>query len=294
MIPQPEEAAGLTSDIVFSGSTVFGFCLAGLVSLLIPAAAYLLMRRYRAARLYSVIVGMITYFLSVKLCDFTVMILFSRASAAMKTALAIAFVGFFEETGRWLAMKYPLTDIRRDSHAVCLGIGHAGMECMMRSIRSFQIARLCVRVRSRGTAPLLTGKTEAQTKQILQQLQDFADQNLFVSLLSCMNAVTNFCFHIALTMLIFKKMQEPRFLTRWLPLAFLLHFALNALYQDATLIGGAAFANIMSILGGAGTVLLVSGIINGRAIADAILYPADTDSADAPNEPDIPRKDLSL
>ncbi len=280
MIPQSAESAGLTKEIAFSGSTFLGYSIAAIVSVLLPAAAYLLMRKYRAARLYSVIVGIITYFLAVKFCDFCVLILFSSASPALQTALAVIFVGFFEETGRWLAMKYPLTDIRKDSHAVCYGIGHAGAECLMRGIQSFRIIRIGQMLNSGGTEPFLSGKTAEQAKTVLQQLQAFADRNLFVSFTDCLNSAVNFCFHIALSLLIFRKIGDAKFLTRWLPSAILIHVLFNGLYSDAAYIGGIAFANITCILTGLGITAAVSKIINGKALIENILYPVHEEGTD--------------
>ncbi len=183
-------------------------------------------------------------------------------------------------------MKYPLTDIRRDSDAFCYGIGHAGAECLMHGIRFFRIIRIGQKLNSGGTALFTEGKTQEQINTILQQLQGYADRNLFISLTDCLNAAVNFCFHIALSLLIFRKIGDAKFLTRWLPLAILTHILFNGLYNDAAYIGGAAFANIICIFAGLGIVRLISGIINGKALINGILYPMNEEHTG-----DIPQQD---
>ncbi len=52
-----------TQQIVFTGSVLSGYFLSGVVYILLPIAAYLLMMHRKAARFYPVVTGVIVYFI---------------------------------------------------------------------------------------------------------------------------------------------------------------------------------------------------------------------------------------
>ena len=53
-----------TQQIVFTGSVLSGYFLSGVVYILLPIAAYLLMMHRKAARFYPVVTGVIVYFIA--------------------------------------------------------------------------------------------------------------------------------------------------------------------------------------------------------------------------------------
>ena len=56
-------------EVLLSGSAQFGYFLSGIVYFLLPAAAFLMLKKYGAAKIYPVIVGAIVYFLAVRFSD---------------------------------------------------------------------------------------------------------------------------------------------------------------------------------------------------------------------------------
>ena len=252
---------------------MLGYGMTTAVYLLLPCAAFLLMLRYHAARIYPVIVGAIIWFVSVRLCDLTVSVLLLRVPFALKTVYAAEAVAFFEESGRWLAMKCPLTDIRKPADAVCYGIGHAGAECLSRAIGTFRIIGIGQTMNSSGIQAFLSDSSPEQAAEITQTLQYYADGTLFSGILDSCCAVTNFGVHLALSLLIFRKIREYNIKRRWLLLAILLHLLLNAVTWLASFSGRAWVVSLTGIAAGICIIALIMRITDGRSLMDDIRYP---------------------
>ena len=82
----------MTDSILFSGSTLNGYCISGTVYLLLPVIAFLLMKRQRTAYIFPVILGVIVYFTAVQFSNLFGNIMgFSRDYAA-RTVIAAELV----------------------------------------------------------------------------------------------------------------------------------------------------------------------------------------------------------
>ena len=262
-------------DIFFSGGTMFGYWLTAVMYMVLPVIAYFIMKACGAARLLPVIAGVVMYFIAVKLCDLTVWIALFSAPFSVKQAAAVELVCIFEETARWLAMKYPLFNIKSSAAAVCYGIGHAGMECWMRGGSTFKLIGIGSRLNSDGINSFISGKTPEKAEETLKELQRLADKGIITSIAGSVEIMSNFGFHIALSVLIFKKMYEPNFKKRWLLLAIGLHYALNCISWAVSFSGSQLITSIVGIISGAAIIALVWRIIDGRNVVDEILYPLD-------------------
>lgn len=139
-------------EIDFSAATLLGYFLTGLLSLLLPLAACFVMYRLRALRVFPVIAGAVTYFLAVQMNNLTVNIMFSPATVAVRSVIAVITVGIFEETGRYLAMRFPVSDVNCSAAAFCYGIGHGGLECIIRAVQTFRIFHYGTQCSSAGVS----------------------------------------------------------------------------------------------------------------------------------------------
>lgn len=117
--------------MLFSTPTLLGYFLTGLVYLLLPFAACLFMRSNRALRVFPLTAGIVTYFVSVQLNDLTVNLMFPTLTIALRSVIAAVFICFFKETGRYLAIRFPLSDVRSSAAAVCYGIGNFGFHIVL-------------------------------------------------------------------------------------------------------------------------------------------------------------------
>ncbi len=259
-------------NISFSVSTLTGFFITGAVYFLLPAAAFFFLKKYKAAQIYPVIVGAVFYFLSTRISDILSYIFGFSMSFANKSVIAAELVCIFEETARWLAMKYPVTNIHSTRSAVCYGIGHAGLECWIRGFQSFQIFAYGQRLNNSGIESFVSGMNDEKASAVTEQLKAFADHSLFLSFFDLLILLTGFGFHIALSVLIFKKINCEK---RWLFLAILLHYCLNCSAWLASLSGSPIFSSITSITVGIVIIFIAAKIINLKECIDEILYPLD-------------------
>ena len=258
--------------VLLSGGTLAGYALSGIVSLLLPAAAFLWLRYYRAARIYPVIAGIIVYFVAVQMSNLFGNIIGFSASFAQRTVLAAELVCYFEECGRWLAMRWPVTDIRDTRSAICYGIGHAGLECWIRGAQQLHICHLGQQVNRGGIEQFFGSRTPEQIDLFTQQMQIYADHSLFLSLLTVLNSLTNFGFHIAVSLLICRKIQETNGQKRWLLCAVLLHTALNGSVWLASFSGSEILKLCIGILCGICVIIFVNRMIGISDCFDEIRY----------------------
>lgn len=265
-----------TADIIFTGSTMAGYWLTAIVYMAVPVAAFFIMRGCGAAKWLPIIAGVIMYFISTRLCDLTVWATLFSAPFAVKQAAAVELICIFEETGRWLAMKYPLFNIKSSGSAVCYGIGHAGLECWMRGFSTFGLISTGSRLNREGISSFIEEKTPEAAEAAVKELQRLADNGIINGIADSAEVITNFGFHIALSLLIFKKMGEPKFKRRWLLLAIGLHYALNFMSWLASLSGSPLISSIVGIVTGTVIIALVYRLIDGRSIIGEILYPMDS------------------
>ncbi|WP_019678900.1 YhfC family glutamic-type intramembrane protease [Ruminococcus flavefaciens] len=266
-----------TAEITFSAGTFAGYWLTGILYMVLPIAAFFTIGRYSKAKYLPLIAGILAYFISTKLCDLTVWLLLFSAPYAVKVAIATEIVCFFEEPARWLAMKYPVSNIITPAAAVCYGIGHAGIECWMRGISTFRIICYGQDLERYGIEHFTDGKTAENAETVINKLQKYADTGLFMGVLNTLDLIVAFGFHIALSMLIFRKMKEQNFLKRWLPLAVLLHYVMNALPGLVSFSGNMYLTSITSIITGLGIIALVYRLAEGRECIDGILFPDITE-----------------
>ncbi|MBR4200996.1 MAG: YhfC family intramembrane metalloprotease [Oscillospiraceae bacterium] len=266
------------NEIFFTGGTLCGYAAAGIFYLLLPVAAFLWMKKYRAARVYPVVTGIIAYFLAVRFSDLLANMIGFGQTAAVKTVLAAELVCWLEESARFLAMRWPVTDIRNTHSAVCFGIGHAGLECWIRGFQKFRIFHFGQEINNAGVSQFIENRHLQHTPELAEQLRGYAENGFLLSMLDILNSVTDFGFHFALSLLIFKKMQETNFQKRWLLLAILLHYVLNGAVWLASFTQDALFIKLTGIICGAGIILFVFRLIDGRACMDEIRFRLDTDA----------------
>lgn len=265
--------SGGSADIVFSDSTMLGYIISASVCFLLPISAFFLLRRYRAAALFPVMAGALVCFLSTRACDLSIWMLMATAPMAQKSVAAAELVGIFEETGRFLAMKYPLTNIKKTCSAVCLGIGHAGLECFIRGAQTIKIISIGRTLSQKGTGHFTAGKQADEAENVLRELRSFADNGLILSLLDSLHYFTNFGVHIALTLLIYKKLFEEDFRKRWIAVAIGLHTVHNAAGWIASLTGIPWVIKPVGILSGLAVIFIVSRLISFRDAAKAVRWP---------------------
>lgn len=254
--------------LTFSDGTLLGYALTGLLYLLLPAASFLMLRRRGGARLWHVAAGAIVCFLTVGLSDLLARVVGFSLPENQKALIAAELVCFLEEGGRWLAISYPITDIRSERAAVCLGIGHGGLECWIRGVQQFRIFSVGQRLNREGLGAFIAGRTPEAAGQITQTLQIYADRSLPVSLVGMLHAAVSFGFHIALSLLIYRKLNELNPQKRWLLFAMLLHVCNNLFPWLASLTGSVLLQETVGLFVSAGVIAAVYRLIGSTVLPD--------------------------
>ena len=254
---EPDHTAA--QELMFTDSVLAGYLLRGVLYLLMPAALLLVLKRYRAARIFPVIVGAAAYFLAVRFSDLAAHVVGYSQPVTVRAVLAAETVCYFEEAARWLAMRYPVTDIRDVRAALCYGIGHGGLECWIRGAQMLKIWQ-CGRQRNSGELSAAAA----------EKLAGFADHPLALSLMDAAESAVIFGVQIALTLFLFRRMQESNFAKRWLLAAMGLHLCVNGAGWLSSFSGDPCLCDFVGITVGLAVIVFVCRCIPLRRCADEI------------------------
>ena len=268
----------MTADAAlrFSELTVLGYVIAILSYFLLPAAAFCLLRKYRAGSIVAVIIGAVIYLLVTRLNDIGVQLLFRGQPHADLMVLAAETVCYWEELGRWLAMRYPVTGIRSPGAAVSYGIGHAGMEMILRGAQKCSILGMGLRLNREGITAFTAGLDTDRAASVIAQLADYAAHHLLCGVLDSLEAAVLFCVHIALSLLIYCGIRTETS-RKTLPAAMGLHLLVNLCGWLVSFSGSDALRSLAGICVGAVVIWIAMKLADGWEMLDEIRYPMETE-----------------
>lgn len=164
--------------------------------------------------------------------------------------------GLFEETGRWLAMKYVLKPFRRWKDGLAFGIGHGGIEAILLvGINSITMLVFAVMINSGSFDALLSNPAASEA---LQQVHtQLTRESPVAALVGGVERLSAFAIHIALSILVMLAVRRGRI--KYLLYAILIHALFDfpaALYQKGVLSNLYAVEAIL-LLFGAGSVFWI-------------------------------------
>ncbi len=128
--------------------------------------------------------------------------------------------GLFEETGRWAGYKYLLRSERSRRVAVMFGLGHGGLEAIL--LAGLPLAALLVSWVMAARGMIAAGPALEGIRQQTAALDFWRVQ------LAALERASAMAVHVGLALIVLQ-MWLRRGGVRWLLLAILLHFAVNAL-----------------------------------------------------------------
>lgn len=140
--------------------------------------------------------------------------------------------GVFEETGRFLAMRFCMKNILRRENAVMYGIGHGGIECMLllglSYISNFVMVLM---IRSGGVETMLNTlnalpdqeEAAAALQTAVEQLCTLPTWQFYMAGVERISAVM---LHIGLSYLVYRAVKEKKLL--YYVLAIAIHFFVDA------------------------------------------------------------------
>lgn len=149
------------------------------------------------------------------------------ALATASVVLMVLFSGVFEETARWLVLRFWAKTARQWRDGVGFGLGHGGIEAVLRLVyTAITSAILLTNQEHFLSLAEMSGQNEA-VAAVQQQIDDLAHLTLPLVTLSWYERALAIAFHVAMTLLILRAVRERKW-QLWL-LAVVLHSSCNAM-----------------------------------------------------------------
>ncbi len=227
----------------FSSGTLAALIVGGVLSILIPLAALIVLKlKRRSTSLIAALVGIGMFILFALILErllHTVMLPLVGGNAFTYALYGALAAGIFEETGRYIANKTVMRNNYSTENAVMMGIGHGGCEAVVvLGINLFTFAACGFMVNDQGfdaVVNTLSKSDPAAAGTIAAQLEQVAAYNFGTMALGLYERMIAMVFHVAMSVVVYKAASAG--VTALFPAAILLHAALDfpvALYQTGT------------------------------------------------------------
>ena len=220
-------------------AAAFGFVL--------PLGALLWWRRTRRAKWMPFLVGALTFFLFAlvleSLLHGVVLLGNNPISRAINGNPYLYMVygglaaGVFEETGRYLAFRFPLRRYYERVNAVAYGIGHGGFEAMVTLGASYVMNLVLLTYIHAGNYPAATALAGGSAQKLAELMAALGAITPGTCLLVMLERVSALALHIALSIFVFLAARDKR-QRSYFPFAIALHAIADmpaALYQRGLL-----------------------------------------------------------
>ena len=239
--------AGNIAGMVFALAVAWGM----------PAALFFLLYKKKNAKVLPFFLGCGSFFLFAmvleQLLHMLVLLKLGSVSEMLKANLWLYALygglaaGLFEETGRFLAMKYFMKTSSGREDALMYGAGHGGMEAVLvLGIPSINNLVSAVLLNSGKFLSSLADDSNAQ--QVLERLSPLWTLPAWQFFLGGVERILAICLHVALSLLVYRAVKEKR---RWYlyPCAILLHAALNMVVVLIANHGSLVLAELATLAG---------------------------------------------
>ncbi len=213
-----------------SGLKIFMMVLQVLTGFLLPLVLLLMLRRRYRCNTKAFVIGalvMLVFALVLEAMAHQVILTSPAGMTIQRNIWLYALYGgfmaaLFEETGRYIAMRFLMKDLySNDMNAVMYGAGHGGFESMV-VLGITGINNLVLALSGGLTGPSgVPGLAEDVAAQI-------ASYPAYMFLLGIVERVSAICLHIALSIFVWKAVTKGGAYRKYLLLAFLIHFAVDA------------------------------------------------------------------
>ena len=215
--------AASLAGIVFSLAVAFG----------LPIGLYLYYRRKMHARTSSFLLGMAVFVVfALVLESFVHSLVFSVTGTAITGSLffyalyAGLMAAAFEETGRYLAMRFVLRRRLDGPNALMYGAGHGGVEAMiLLGLTSINNLVNSLMINGGVMGDVLAGLDEATLQMALEGISALWTSPAYLFFLGGIERIVAVCLHVALSVLVWRAVRDGR--SHWYWAAFGGHFAVD-------------------------------------------------------------------
>lgn len=249
----------MTAAVQVPWSNIAGMVFSLIVAWGMPTALFILIRRRWRADIRSFFLGCGGFFLFAMLLEqlFHMVVLFGlgAVSQAIKDNLWLYAIyggfaaGVFEESGRYLIMRFLMKKSLTRENAVMYGAGHGGMEAVlilgMTSINNLVNSML---LNSGSLTEVLT--EDLNTQAVLDSLTPLSTLPAWQFFLGGAERIIAIGLQIALSLLVYQAVKEKK---SWyfFPLAILLHMLVDAVVLLISNHGSLVITELVALFGAA-------------------------------------------
>lgn len=217
-----------------SALSIIGMVFSALVAIGVPIVLLVVIRIKTKARILSFFIGCITFILFALVLESMMhsIVLKSTGDVITGNIWLYALYGglaasLFEETGRFLAMKFCMKKALNRGNALMYGAGHGGIEAILlvgiTYISNIVISILTNTGTLQKSLTVLDSATYESTINQLSALWTTSSSLFFLSGVERLSAIT---LHIALSVFVYKTVKTGN--AKYLLFAYLIHFTVDA------------------------------------------------------------------
>ncbi len=150
------------------------------------------------------------------------------SNAFLKAVYGAFMAALFEETGRFVAMRFWMHRERgNDMNAFMYGAGHAGLEAFTILVYSMAVTFYYAMLIKNGQLDSMMGTLDEASKAVLiTQAQTIAGTNPAVYLVAAVERTAAVALHIALSVIVWQAVNKPG-KTYYVAIAFVVHFLVD-------------------------------------------------------------------
>lgn len=218
-------------------ANMIGMAVSLIVSVGLPIALCIIVRRKIRARISSFFIGAATFIVFALILEQILhTVVFSAAGTALTGNIWLYALygglaaGLFEETGRYLAMRLCMKKTLNKQNAIMYGVGHGGIEAILIvGMRCISHLLVSVSINSGQLGMLLptTGLDETMSQQVTAQLSALSTTPALHFYLAGVERISAIMFHISASYLVYLAVKKRKI--SWYLLAILAHFLLDAI-----------------------------------------------------------------
>lgn len=216
-------SVGSVVGMMFSLAVAFG----------IPIGLFIYLWRKKKATFFSFATGLLIFLVFALLLESMVHSIVFRATGTLITGNLFLYALYgalmaavFEETGRYLGMKFIMRNHLTKENALMYGVGHGGIEAMfLLGITSINNLANAMMINDGSMTGVLAELDEATRQTAVQGLAVLWETPASLFFAAGFERIIAICLQIALSVLIYRAVKEKN--GRWYWTAFGAHFAVD-------------------------------------------------------------------
>lgn len=218
-----------------SVGSVLGMMFSLVVSFGFPIGLFLYLWRKKKASFFSFATGLLIFLIFVLFLESMVHSIVFDATGNLITGNIFLYAlygalmaALFEETGRFLGMKYIMRNYLTKENAWMYGVGHGGIEAMfLLGITSINNLANAMLINDGSMTGILEGLDQTARETAVEGLSVLWETPASLFFAAGFERFVAVCLQIALSILIYQAVKEKEKSWRWYGTAFGIHFAVD-------------------------------------------------------------------